>query len=54
MRATRTGLRRSVRIRPGMLMQGQVWALWVASYLGYGWFLRLHSWKQRFQKVLSG
>ncbi len=54
MGATRAGLRKSVRIMPGMVMQGRVWALWVASYVGYRWFLRLQRWKEHFHRVLSG
>jgi hypothetical protein len=50
MRAARTGLRRSVRIRPAMLVQARVWLLWAATYLGYRWFAQMHAWKQRFWK----
>jgi glycosyltransferase involved in cell wall biosynthesis len=36
--ATRAGIRKSIGIRPAMMFEGRVWALWAASYLGYEWF----------------
>jgi len=47
MRASRRGLRRSIQIRPSMLLEGRVWALWAATYLGYRWFVQVRSWKHQ-------
>jgi glycosyltransferase involved in cell wall biosynthesis len=46
-RAARAGIRRAVGIRPAMLADPKVWGLWLATWLGYGWFTALHTWKQR-------
>jgi glycosyltransferase involved in cell wall biosynthesis len=43
--SARAGIRRAVSIYPAMLFSARVWALWAATYLGYGWFQRLHTWK---------
>ena len=48
--ATRAGIRRAVSIRPAMLLESRVWALWIASWLGYEWFARLH----RLKRGVSG
>jgi glycosyltransferase involved in cell wall biosynthesis len=40
--AARAGIRRSIAIRPAMMFEGRVWALWAASYLGYEWFSKAH------------
>jgi hypothetical protein len=40
-RAARTGIRKAVTIAPGMLLEGRVWALLAATYLGYSWFSRM-------------
>jgi glycosyltransferase involved in cell wall biosynthesis len=48
--ATRAGVKRAVSIRPAMLMESRVWALWVASWIGYEWFARLH----RLKRDVSG
>jgi hypothetical protein len=37
----RAGLRRAVKIWPGMLLQSRLWALWAATYFGYDWFRRM-------------
>jgi hypothetical protein len=45
--AARAQIKGAVKIRPAMLLSGRAWALWAASYFGYAWFERMHSWKQR-------
>src|SRR5713101_2969912 len=37
----RAGLRRAVKIWPGMLLQSRLWGLWAATYIGYDWFRRM-------------
>ena len=44
--SARAGIRRAISIHPAMLFSGRVWALWAATYFGYGWFKRMHTWKQ--------
>jgi glycosyltransferase involved in cell wall biosynthesis len=44
--ATRAGVKRAVSIRPAMLLERRVWALWAASYLGYDWFTRIYRMKR--------
>jgi len=44
--AARAQIRQTIRIRPAMLLSGRVWTLWFATYFGYGWFERAHSWKK--------
>jgi hypothetical protein len=46
-RAARAQVRRAVSIRPSMLLKSKVWALWIATFLGYEWFARVHGWKRR-------
>jgi glycosyltransferase involved in cell wall biosynthesis len=46
-RAARAGLRSALSIRPSMILEGRVWGLWVASFLGYPFFQRLHGLKHR-------
>jgi hypothetical protein len=46
--SARAGIRRAISIYPAMLFSVRVWALWAATYLGYGWFKRLHTWKNEF------
>jgi glycosyltransferase involved in cell wall biosynthesis len=45
-RAARAGIRQSIAIRPAMLLQGRVWGLWAATFLGYKWFSGAHSVKR--------
>jgi glycosyltransferase involved in cell wall biosynthesis len=45
--AARAGVRKAVRISPVLLLRSRTWGLLAASYLGYGWFERLRSWKRR-------
>lgn len=45
-RAARAGIRRSIAIRPAMLLQGRVWGLWAATLFGYRWFSSAHELKQ--------
>jgi glycosyltransferase involved in cell wall biosynthesis len=40
-RAARAGIRRAVEIWPGMLLEGRIWGLLAATYLGYSWFCRM-------------
>ena len=47
----RAGLRRAVRIWPGMLLQSRLWGLWAATYFGYDWFRRM---QQRRASVVLG
>ncbi len=54
MRSARRGLRRSIQIRPRMLLEGRVWALWTATYLGYRWFVQMRDWKHRFRVRVVG
>jgi glycosyltransferase involved in cell wall biosynthesis len=42
MQATRAGIRRAVSINRAMLFEARVAALWLASFLGYDWFKKLH------------
>lgn len=46
MHAARLGIERAVEIRPTLLFTTRVWALWAATYLGYGWFERMHERKR--------
>lgn len=50
--AARAGIRRALNIRPGLIFDGKVWSLWVASYCGYEWFARAHAWKLRAKRLL--
>ena len=47
MPAARANIKRAVSIHPVMILQSRVWALWVATYAGYGLFERMNSWKRR-------
>jgi glycosyltransferase involved in cell wall biosynthesis len=42
----RAQLRSAVAMSPGSLLQGRFWILWIATYLGYDAFSRLHQWKR--------
>ena len=53
MGAARKGLRRSIQVRPWMLFEARVWALWAATYLGYRWFAGLRGLRKRFRVVGS-
>lgn len=43
MKAARAGIKNAVRIDPSKLVDPRVWALWIATYMGYGSFQRLRS-----------
>jgi hypothetical protein len=43
----RANLRKALSIHPAMVFSGRLWMLWTATYVGYGWFERLHAWKHR-------
>jgi hypothetical protein len=45
--AARTGLRNAVRIWPLTLAEPRTWALWLATYTGYRWFVNAQVGKQR-------
>lgn len=41
----RAQLRRAASIRPTFVLEPKFWTLWLATYLGYEQFARLHRWK---------
>src|SRR5262249_27476901 len=49
-RAARAGILQSIRMKPAMLFQPRVWALWAATFVGYGWFSGAHG----IRRMLSG
>lgn len=42
----RAQLRHAISRAPASLLQGRFWVLWIATYLGYDAFSRLHRWKR--------
>jgi glycosyltransferase involved in cell wall biosynthesis len=46
-RAARSGVIQALRMYPRMALQVRVWALLLASYIGYGSFQRALAWKRR-------
>jgi glycosyltransferase involved in cell wall biosynthesis len=53
MAAARVGIGNAIRVWPGMLAQTRTWALWVATYAGYRYFVAVHARKQQFAGLLS-
>jgi glycosyltransferase involved in cell wall biosynthesis len=49
--AARKGLRRAIAMRPALAARPRTWALFAATYLGYGWFDRVREWKRRAQSA---
>lgn len=47
MQATRAGIRRAISINRAMLFETRVSTLWLASFLGYEWFRKIHSIKHK-------
>ncbi len=50
MEAARAGIRASISIWPGIMLQSRVWALWAATYLGYAWFSDMVARRRRLAK----
>jgi glycosyltransferase involved in cell wall biosynthesis len=50
--SARAGVRNAVRIWPRMALQSKAWGLWVATFVGYDWFIKAHAGKQRFTHAL--
>src|SRR5262245_49209277 len=47
MSSARAQIKGAINIQPRLLLSARLWALWAATYLGYGWFDRLHAYKNR-------
>lgn len=45
-RSARIGLLKSISVWPAMVVEGRVWALWLGTYVGYAWFVRLQRLKR--------
>jgi glycosyltransferase involved in cell wall biosynthesis len=42
----RAQLRNALAVQPSAMFEGKFWTLWIATYLGYDAFSRLHRWKR--------
>lgn len=51
LKSTRIGVWKAVLIRPTMLFESRVFALWVASFLGYTWFSKFQTMKKLVRSI---